>query len=195
MSELNPQRLAEIEEQEKTAELEQRTAWTSVAKTHVGRVRFKNEDAYFNSEEQSLWAVADGMGGHSRGSFASAAVVRALNDFAKQGSLLQNLSNFEALIESAHDKCLNTFKHKRVGTTVAALFAYGGSCFCLWAGDSRVYRVRDGEILQMTRDHTVAEQKVACEAGLDKLIDLALDLGGRDNMTGILLELHENGST
>ena len=136
-------------------------AWHSASHTDVGRVRHINEDAFLDSEEQRLWVVADGLGGHSRGDYASSAVVEQLRAFPRQNSVLANLQDMESRLQVAHEKCRTAFRKHRPGTTVAAMLAHGNYCFLLWAGDSRVYRLRDNELEQLTEDHSVAQEKFA----------------------------------
>ncbi|MEM1110723.1 MAG: protein phosphatase 2C domain-containing protein [Pseudomonadota bacterium] len=133
--------------------------WQSASRTDVGRVRHVNEDAFLDSQAERLWVVADGLGGHSRGDYASSAVVDQLRDFPRQSSILANLQDIEARLQIAHDKCRNAFRKHRPGTTVAAMLAHGNYSFLLWAGDSRVYRLRDKALEQLTRDHSLAEDK------------------------------------
>ncbi len=135
--------------------------WHSAGHSDVGRVRPVNEDAFLDSPEQRLWVVADGMGGHSRGDFASSAVVKQLGTFPPQGSVLANLQDLEARLQLANEQCRTAFRKHRPGTTVAAMLAHGNYCFFLWAGDSRIYRLREQNLEQLTEDHTVAQQKHA----------------------------------
>ncbi len=134
-------------------------AWHSASRTDVGRVRHINEDAFLDSEEQRLWVVADGMGGHSRGDFASSAVVKQLRTFPPQGSVLANLQDLEARLQAANEQCRTAFRKHRPGTTVVVMLGHGNYCFFLWAGDSRLYRLRDAELAQLTEDHTLAQHK------------------------------------
>ena len=136
-------------------------AWHSASGSDVGRVRHINEDAFLDSEEQRLWVVADGMGGHSRGDYASSAVVEQLRAFPRQHSILANLQDMEARLQIAHEKCRTAFRKHRPGTTVAAMLAHGNYCFLLWAGDSRVYRLRGAELEQLTQDHSQAQEQYA----------------------------------
>ncbi len=100
-------------------------AWRSASRTDVGRVRHINEDAFLDSEEQRLWVVADGMGGHSRGDYASGAVVEQLRAFPRQKSVLANLQDMEARLQVAHEKCRTAFRKHRPGTTFASMLALG----------------------------------------------------------------------
>ena len=161
MHHLSMQDIAVFEAEIKMDDGEQAASWSSVGSTHVGRVRHINEDAFIESSEQRLWAVADGMGGHSRGDYASKAVVKSFAEFTRQGSLLRNIENLQDGLVEAHRRCRTAFGNKRVGTTVAALFEFSNHCFFLWAGDSRIYRLRDGIMKLMTVDHSVAQEKLA----------------------------------
>lgn len=135
--------------------------WVSAANSDAGRLRKVNEDAFMSSAEQNIWAVADGMGGHSRGDYASQAVVESLLYFSARPSIAQSLIELDSCLKKAHEVCRNTFPSERVGSTVAAIHVHKDYCFFIWAGDSRVYRLRDGVMDQMTTDHTVAQQKCA----------------------------------
>ena len=136
-------------------------AWRSCAATHIGKVRSLNEDAFHESSEQGIWAVADGMGGHSRGDYASKSVVFTLSQFVRQGSLPENISDIENRMIETNHRCRNAFRGKRVGTTVALLFEYANHCFFIWAGDSRIYRTRNKKLALLTTDHSLAQEKYA----------------------------------
>lgn len=135
--------------------------WRSASRTDLGRVRHINEDAFLDSEDQRLWVVADGMGGQSRGDYASGAVIRHLREFPHQHAVLANLQDLEARLQEANDDCRTAFRNKKPGTTVVTMLAHGNYGFFLWAGDSRVYRLRGEELEQLTVDHSLAQQKLA----------------------------------
>jgi protein phosphatase len=134
---------------------------TGVA-TDVGCVRKLNEDAYVVRPERGLWCVADGMGGHDGGEIASAIVVDALARTLVARTLGDLMNNCAALIGEANRRiyAIAEAKGATIGTTVAILIAQGREFACIWAGDSRVYQVRDGRIRQVTRDHTEAQDLV-----------------------------------
>ena len=163
MSDVSLQDIAAIADEFEANELGAASGitWHSTSRTDVGRVRHINEDAFLDSPEQRLWVVADGMGGHSRGDYASGAVVRQLQAFPHHGSLLINLKDLEDRLQAANEQCRNAFRNKQPGTTVATMLAHGNYCFFLWSGDSRIYRMRDSQLEQLTQDHTVAQQKLA----------------------------------
>ncbi|WP_370980348.1 PP2C family serine/threonine-protein phosphatase [Agaribacterium sp. ZY112] len=156
MAHIDFQTLAHLDHEQPSGELH----WESASDTHVGRVRHINEDAYFDASELNIWAVADGMGGMGRGDYASKAVIKALMHFAWQGGICASLANLEEKLIDAHYTCQTAFRNKKPGSTVAALMTKDHYCFFLWAGDSRIYRLRDGLLEQLTRDHSLAQQKV-----------------------------------
>ena len=146
--------------------------FTSHALTHIGLVRQRNEDALLERPDLGLWAVADGMGGHEAGDFASASIVTALGAIEP----LAELGDFaDAAIAELHavDAALRTRAAKLgpavvIASTVVVLLANADEFACLWAGDSRLYRWRpgqpSGEFRQLTVDHSKVQEMV--EAGL-----------------------------
>ena len=138
--------------------------WNSRAISHVGAVRKNNEDSYLHRPDIGLWAVADGMGGHAAGDVASQTVVECLSQISANGKL-------SAMIDATEDKLLEANrrllalamdKHQRtIGSTAVALLARGKHVACLWAGDSRVYRIRGKKVERMTQDHAMVEDLVS----------------------------------
>ncbi len=136
-------------------------SFNCVSRTHVGLRRKVNEDALLVRTPRALWAVADGMGGHDAGEVASAMVVEALsrlplseNIEVKAANALAALDEVnEALIAMAH----SDDRSRTIGSTVVGLLINNGRFRCFWAGDSRAYRLRGGEITQITRDHSLVQ--------------------------------------
>jgi protein phosphatase len=133
------------------------------AATHAGMVRAQNEDNFLVRPDIGLWAVADGMGGHEAGGLASAMVVEALRKVPADetgGALLRACE--EALVEAnASIRAIaSTRGFDAIGTTVVVLLISGHYFACLWAGDSRIYLVRDGSIMQITRDHSEVQELI-----------------------------------
>lgn len=127
------------------------------AQSHVGLVRRQNEDHYLVRPEIGVWAVADGMGGHDAGRFASATVVKSLESIGAPVSASDLLARFEERVHLANAYLREKAREggqSIIGATVAALLAYGAHYACVWLGDSRVYLVRGGRIAQLSRDHT-----------------------------------------
>jgi protein phosphatase len=134
--------------------------WTSASRSHPGRVRQVNEDACLDQPKHGLWAVADGMGGHSLGEFASRLAIRSLMDLPAPESLEQRVTAARERLQEANRRLRAEAARRDVpviGTTIAALLAAGRHCACLWAGDSRIYLYRAGRLKQLTRDHSQLE--------------------------------------
>jgi len=147
----------------------------------VGRKRPHNEDAFSTSDAAGFYVVADGVGGHQKGEVASEEAVEQLNmwvsgaathldhliDRAVQGTQ-PALWEVRRLLESGlQAACYMVFgmaeldpSKKGMSTTLSALLLRRGLAFAAHVGDSRVYRVRAGEVLQLTEDHTLINYKL-----------------------------------
>ena len=138
--------------------------WNSRAISHVGAVRKNNEDAYLHRPDLGLWVVADGMGGHAAGDVASQTVVECLTQMPANGTLSAMVDAVEDRLLEANRRllALAVNQHQRtIGSTAVALLARGNYAACLWAGDSRAYRVRGKRVERMTQDHAMVEDLVS----------------------------------
>jgi serine/threonine protein phosphatase PrpC len=133
------------------------------AVSHTGQVRQVNEDAVLACPGAGLWAVADGMGGHANGQWAARAVAEALQatpaerDFdaaARAAAAALHAANARIWAEAAS-------LGKSMGSTIAALMVHGRRFAVFWAGDSRVYLLRDAELHRLTVDHSQVQDLVA----------------------------------
>ena len=139
-----------------------------VSRSDVGLRRKVNEDSVMVRTERGLWAVADGMGGHDAGDVASAKVTDALKSLPIVYSLdelteaaIKALQGVNAeLIELAG----SVDSDRTIGSTVVGLAIADDEFRCFWAGDSRAYRVRDGEVERVSRDHSLVQDLV--DAGM-----------------------------
>ncbi|MFK7853160.1 MAG: PP2C family serine/threonine-protein phosphatase [Granulosicoccus sp.] len=132
--------------------------WYSSAATNVGHVRKINEDSFLDAQEEALWVVADGMGGHSRGDRASQAIIEALHSFKASKIALASVDDLLNRLSDANDACRRAAQGQVMGSTVAALYLHDNSAYILWAGDSRIYRHRRGEFTQLTDDHSLVQE-------------------------------------
>ncbi len=135
----------------------------AAALSHVGCVRTANEDSAMTHPDGSFWAVADGMGGHARGDWASQTVAARLHAVSLTGGLDHDCEAIADALAAANAEVVEAGRvaGRTIGTTVAALLLAERRCACLWVGDSRVYRLRGGMLRQMTRDHSQVDQLVA----------------------------------
>jgi serine/threonine protein phosphatase PrpC len=138
----------------------------SASLTNPGKVRELNEDACLEHRlsEAGLWVVADGMGGHESGEVASAMIVSALKNVDEPSNLSEFIDAVEARLKKVHEELCNlaaaAAQPMTIGSTVAALLTFRNQAACLWAGDSRVYCYRRGELARLTRDHSEVEELV-----------------------------------
>ncbi len=142
------------------------------ARTDVGMVRAGNEDSFFaNADaERGLFVVADGMGGHAAGEVASAMAVDIVRrDLAEVNALSETAVPLltDALKAANHSIFLRTVTEvdkQGMGTTASVLLIANSRYLVGQVGDSRVYMLRDGKLLQVTKDHSYVQEQV--DAGL-----------------------------
>jgi len=145
------------------------------AKTDVGMKRTHNEDYFSLIEDEQLFIVADGMGGHASGEVASKMAAETIGEFYARTradeevtwpyKMDRSLSYIEnrlvCAIKLANLRIFETscrdIRYKGMGTTIVSTLVAGDKAYIGHVGDSRVYRVRDGGIQQMTRDHSLLE--------------------------------------
>ena len=135
--------------------------WTSSARSDVGRIREINEDACLDQPEPGRWAVADGMGGHAVGDLASRLVIDTLSRLTSPVSMKTLIADARARLQAANRQLRDEAARRqvqRIGSTVVVLLACDRFCGYLWAGDSRIYLYRQGQLRQLTRDHSQVEQ-------------------------------------
>jgi protein phosphatase len=122
-----------------------------------GRVRDINEDNWYADESCGVWLVADGMGGHTNGKLASFKIVESARSVGHAVSAPDLLSRFTDRMFRANDELL-AFSASRdnmvLGSTMVSVLIFGSHFACVWAGDSRAYLVRGGDMHQVSRDHT-----------------------------------------
>lgn len=132
------------------------------AASDVGRVRQVNEDSVAAFPDRGLWAVADGMGGHAGGDWASATLAAAIGQMPRTDDLDEAVQHCAAAIHTANATIWQEAASRgaSMGTTVVALLMIGRRFAVLWAGDSRAYLLRGGALVQVTRDHSQVQAMV-----------------------------------
>ncbi len=143
-----------------------------VARTDVGLVRENNQDSYSACELENgavLAIVCDGMGGAAEGALASTEAVRVIKERITQRyydgmSDLSIKSLMISAVEKAnkfiYDLSLTNEQYEGMGTTVVAMLAVNEAVYIVHAGDSRAYKISDGNISQLTRDHSVVQRMI-----------------------------------
>ncbi|KWV41978.1 MULTISPECIES: protein phosphatase 2C domain-containing protein [Rhizobium] len=128
--------------------------------SHTGHVRTNNEDAILIDPSGALWAVTDGMGGYGHGDVAADLVIEQL-------ALLPHApisgAHLVAALQSANAairRWAASANVAQMGATVVVALIDGGTATIAWVGDSRAYRLRAGDLLQLTRDHSVVQELV-----------------------------------
>jgi len=143
----------------------------SVGASDLGRRRQVNEDAFLCDDELGLWVVADGMGGHAAGEVASHEAIDSIYGMVKRGkSRLPDPNDPETRLRAAARLLEGSVqaatymiyamseldsRKSGMGTTISAMMAVEEFVVTAQVGDSRIYRVRDGEVEQLTEDHTL----------------------------------------
>ncbi|MGQ9858867.1 MAG: Stp1/IreP family PP2C-type Ser/Thr phosphatase [Thermodesulfobacteriota bacterium] len=144
----------------------------AVGLTHVGRVRENNEDSLYVDVELGLFLVADGMGGHASGEVASCMAVDLIREAYgrshREADGQEDLAfTAEAILQSIQQANQAIFRlseqepsYRGMGTTLAGLAARKDRVFLFHVGDSRIYRLHNGSLEQMTEDHSLVAQQV-----------------------------------
>lgn len=146
-------------------------------KTDVGSVRDHNEDTIGCDESIGLAVLADGMGGHRGGEMASAITVSTIIETVSEklkklgsgdtdeetGFSMESLAVHEAVAlanKNVHDSSAANAQYRGMGTTVVVTLFYDNRFTVAHVGDSRLYRLRDMELEQITRDHSLMQELI-----------------------------------
>jgi serine/threonine protein phosphatase PrpC len=144
--------------------------WRAAGASDVGRVRKGNEDAFLLDEARGVFLVADGMGGHAAGEIASAIATRAVGDTLLDGVdrglppddlALSMVDSFRAADHAIAKHVATHPDTAGMGTTVTAMVLRPDGTYRMGhIGDSRAYLLRDGQMAQLSRDHTWVQREV-----------------------------------
>jgi serine/threonine protein phosphatase PrpC len=148
------------------------------AATDVGRKREHNEDNFLLDKKLSLFVVADGMGGHASGEVASHLAVHEfrnavdsrrdlLEGFARNDGTVRAQEVLSLLEQAVQTACAAIFARGRqeqdkrgMGTTISALLLAGDRGFIAHVGDSRIYLLRQAQVIQLTEDHSLINELI-----------------------------------
>ena len=121
--------------------------------TNVGKVRKNNEDAFIILEEKDIYLLADGMGGHLGGEYASTMAVKDLKDLLSQAQDKEAITRaIQEVNERIYDKSLEDENLAGMGTTLSMIYILGKELYYANIGDSRIYRVQNKKLEQLTVD-------------------------------------------
>jgi protein phosphatase len=127
--------------------------------THVGLRRELNEDTYYGDSELGLWLIADGMGGHEYGEVASALARETIVRETRQGTPLAQA------IRIADEEIIRASRQRNdalpMGTTVVAARVQDNRFEVAWVGDSRIYLWQDGQLMQLSQDHSYVQELIS----------------------------------
>jgi serine/threonine protein phosphatase PrpC len=140
---------------------------TCAGRTDVGIIRSGNEDNYIVVPDRGIFVVADGMGGHAAGEVASEMAVRHVaRELGSPHALAdeQVADRMRTAIRAANgaifQRTLTEHDKRGMGTTVTALALYDARFLVGQVGDSRAYLLRDGKLVQLTKDHSYVQEQV-----------------------------------
>ena len=139
------------------------TSGGSTAVSHVGKIRANNQDSGYAG--RYLFVVADGMGGHAGGDVASAIAIRRIVEIDKQFTSAHDaVFAFQSALIAANSLLAETvFEHNELtgmGTTVSGILRVDNQIALAHIGDSRIYRLRNGALEQISADHTFVQRLV-----------------------------------
>lgn len=132
------------------------TFYRSAGRTDTGNVRRRNEDAILMRDDLGLWVVADGLGGHAAGDYASTLIVERLAALTRGDDVNDFIAAIEDCLQQVNTELRAAAVAQQadvIGSTVALLVHAPAFMLCGWVGDSRVYVHEDGTLIQLTRDH------------------------------------------
>jgi len=152
--------------------------YSAAAKSDVGRKRHGNEDSFCLAPELGLFVVADGMGGHAAGEVASRLAVDTIQEWvvkylsgsdaalvgkpepacSREANFL--LSSIRLANRIIYDAAQGRREYAGMGTTVVSILAVNDHVALAHVGDSRLYRLRGEQIVQLSRDHSLVQQQV-----------------------------------
>lgn len=140
-----------------------------IGKTDPGMVRDNNEDSIITRPDLGLAVLADGMGGHQAGEVASAMAIDLVNQFFENAAQRSGKLNYSEIVSDsimlANSAIFELSKNKPdcagMGSTVVVTFFDGDKVYVGHVGDSRLYRFRDGDLQQVTEDHSLVQELVS----------------------------------
>ncbi len=182
--------------------------YTFCTRTDPGRARDNNEDAVALDNDTNLCVLADGMGGYNAGEIASgmatafikSEMARWLSEAGRHAKVKEIRRALEICVDNANRSIFNASdsnpQYSGMGTTLVVAVFHGATLILGHIGDSRCYRLRGGELSQITKDHSLLQEQIdaglitpeqAATSSIKNLVTRAL--GVED---AVMLDLHEH---
>lgn len=137
----------------------------SAGLTHIGMVRKSNQDAIYLNPRKHLYIVADGMGGHNGGDIASAMAVKYIPEYLlshihQADPIVVVKSSLQYANKAIREKSMSSELLKGMGTTAVMIYFHQGLAYIANVGDSRAYLIQKNNVYQLTRDHSLVQEKL-----------------------------------
>ena len=136
----------------------------SASLTDIGLKRSKNQDSIYSSNEEGLFIVADGMGGHAGGETASNLAVKTIPKYLNENQSQSPNEVSSNSVKKANQVILELGNKmpelKGMGTTVVQIYFKGPFAYVSNLGDSRSYLINKSQVYQITRDHSLIQEKI-----------------------------------
>lgn len=157
--------------------------WQQWAVSDIGSRRAQNEDALVLRDDAQLWAVIDGLGGQDAGTVASAALAHALVNLQLTSGLSDACDQLDDVLLAVHEQIQGFAQAQQparlVGATLGVLRATPAWSLFVWVGDVRLYRLRAGELTQLSTDHLDDQGDLTRLLGSAELLPDAIVLRAR----------------
>ncbi|MBC7538340.1 MAG: Stp1/IreP family PP2C-type Ser/Thr phosphatase [Bacteriovorax sp.] len=132
--------------------------------TDIGRKRKTNQDSWYMGLETKLFVVADGMGGHNGGDIASQMAVKVLPEYLEKNLSMEPVLLLTGSIKESN-RTIKNFGETHaelvgMGTTIVSFFFKGQNIYIGNVGDSRAYLINQKRIFQLSRDHSLVQEKL-----------------------------------
>ncbi len=169
--------------------MSRRLSFNAAGRTDIGRVRETNQDTLLLRPDLGLFVVCDGIGGHAAGEVAAALAATAIEGFIEdlgttwpldaRGAPTDALARLVTAVHHAnkhvYDTAAKDRRQRGMGTTVVAGLLRENTICLAHVGDSRIHRFRDGQLEQLTEDHTVCNEWI--RQGMDAALAQRLPTG------------------
>lgn len=142
------------------SQISEKFSWYSYSFSDIGKVRKIQEDDYMCNDRTAHWVVADGMGGHEKGDVASLLISETLEKIERTDFFADFVDEIEDRLSSVNQKLQLMAGDGVIGSTVAGIALQQQHALFYWAGDSRIYLLRDKKLNQLSIDHTYTQELI-----------------------------------